>query len=89
MLEERYWDSHYFLSIRISYPNEFDQKRARKIGVEPGGEIMIHGRPNEPRYSDEYYRHFDWTDGCIAVSNTDMLDIWRLTTDNIPIDILP
>jgi murein L,D-transpeptidase YafK len=89
MLEERFWDSHYFLSIRISYPNKFDQNRARKNGVDPGGRIMIHGRPNEPRYSDEYYRHFDWTDGCIAVSNTDMLDIWRLTTDNIPIDILP
>lgn len=81
--------SDYFLSIRISYPNETDRKVARQKGVHPGGQIMIHGQPNTPTYSAGYYRQADWTNGCIAVSNSDMIDIWLMTPSRVPIEILP
>jgi hypothetical protein len=71
--------SEFFLSLEVSYPNDEDRARARKIGVPPGGLIMIHGQPNLPRKSPEYYENFDWTNGCIAVSNSDMVDIWLRT----------
>ena len=84
---EKYSD--FFLSIRISYPNSADASRARSGGHAPGGAIMIHGLPNNPTRSPDYYRRTDWTNGCIAVSNADMVDIWLMTTRNTPIDILP
>ena len=71
--------SDYFLSLEVSYPNDEDRARAKKSGVPPGGLIMIHGQPNLPRKSPEYYANYDWTNGCIAVSNSDMVDIWLRT----------
>ena len=88
-LVERNSDSEFFLSIRISYPNIADAWRARSKGHAPGGAVMIHGQPNNPTRSPEYYRRTDWTNGCIAVSNADMVDIWLMTARNTPIDILP
>lgn len=82
-------NSQFFLSIEISYPNDEDQRRALAEGVPPGGLIMIHGQPNVPRKSVEYYTRNDWTDGCIAVSNSDMVDIWLRTNLGIPIEIRP
>lgn len=81
--------SDYFLSIRISYPDAADRAVARENGVDPGGQIMIHGQPNDPTYSLAYYRRADWTNGCIAVSNSDMIDIWLMTPDGVPIEIRP
>lgn len=88
-LVERNPDSDFFLSIRVSYPNETDVRRSRSNGHAPGGAIMIHGQPNNPTRSPEYYRRTDWTNGCIAVSNADMVDIWLMTAPNTPIQILP
>lgn len=88
-LVDRNADSDFFLSIRISYPSPADSSRARSKGRAPGGAIMIHGLPNHPTRSPEYYRLTDWTNGCIAVSNSDMVDIWLMTTRNTPIDIFP
>ena len=82
-------NSEYFLSIRISYPDVRDRREAQKEGVDPGGAIMIHGQPNVPTRSEAYYRTQDWTNGCIAVSNSDMIDIWLMTGDNTPIEIRP
>jgi hypothetical protein len=81
--------SDFFLSIQVSYPNDTDVKRARKNGWDSGGSIMIHGLPNQLKHTPAYYASSDWTDGCIAVSNSDMLEIWLLITDNAPIEILP
>lgn len=81
--------SEYFLSIEVSYPNEVDVARAKQMGVSPGGLIMIHGLPNTPRKTLDYYRKTDWTDGCIAVSNSDMVEIWMMTPPDTPIEILP
>lgn len=88
-LDMRNPHSDYFLSIHISYPNTEDRLEARQNGLDPGGQIMIHGQPNSPTYSAAYYRRADWTNGCIAVSNSDMIDIWLMTPDRVPIEILP
>lgn len=88
-LETKNSSSDYFLSIKVSYPNAEDRARARALGVDPGGQIMIHGLPNEPKYSEGAYRGSDWTDGCIAVSNSDMIDIWLMTSTNTAIEIRP
>jgi len=81
--------SDYFLSMQVSYPNDSDLKHARRNHWDTGGSIMIHGLPNQLKHDPSYYESRDWTDGCIAVSNSDMLEIWLLTPDNAPIEILP
>ena len=81
--------SDYFLSIQISYPNAEDLERAHAHHWQTGGSIMIHGLPNRLKNSPWYYQHNDWTDGCIAVSDADMVEIWLLTRDGTPIDIQP
>lgn len=82
-------NSEYFLSIQVSYPNDIDIARARKQGMRPGGAIMIHGQPNTPRKPRDYYTNVDWTEGCIAVSNSDMVEIWLMTPPDTPIEIQP
>ncbi|HEX6994013.1 MAG TPA: L,D-transpeptidase family protein [Gammaproteobacteria bacterium] len=89
VLESRNPSSDYFLSIKVSYPNAEDRARAKALGVDPGGQIMIHGLPNNPRRDEKSYLGWDWTDGCIAVSNSDMIDIWLMTQDSTPIEIRP
>jgi murein L,D-transpeptidase YafK len=81
--------SDFFLSIQVSYPNNLDVQKAQRNGWQPGGSIMIHGLPNDPRHGPDYYATQDWTDGCIAVSNADMVEIWMMTSDNVPIEIKP
>jgi murein L,D-transpeptidase YafK len=81
--------SDYFLSLGVSYPGPEDRRRASAAGVRPGGNIMIHGLPNRPSRPLRYYQTRDWTNGCIAVANAEMVDIWLLTPDNTPITILP
>ncbi len=81
--------SDYFLSLEVSYPNDLDLERARRNRWEPGGSIMIHGLPNTLKRPPDYYASRDWTNGCIALSNSDMLEIWLLTPDNVPIEIQP
>jgi len=88
-LARRNTRSDFFLSIQVSYPNKNDELRARKNRWEPGGLIMIHGLPNALKHPPDYYSSNDWTDGCIALSNSDMVEVWMRTQDNIPIDIYP
>ena len=89
LLDARNPNSEFFLSIHVSYPDARDRREAAKLGVDPGGAIMIHGQPNEPTRSETYYKTQDWTNGCIAVSNSDMIDIWLMTGENTPIEIRP
>ena len=88
-LEWKNAESDYFMALKVSYPNERDRALAAAAGVDPGGMIMIHGDPNNGRYSAMRSQGMDWTDGCIAVSNSDMVDIWLMTTEGMPIDIRP
>ena len=89
VLDSRNANSEFFLSIHVSYPSQQDRREARSQGVAPGGAIMIHGQPNEPTRSEAYYETQDWTNGCIAVSNSDMIDIWLMTGEYTPIEIRP
>jgi murein L,D-transpeptidase YafK len=89
LLTDRLLDSQYFLAIQVSYPDTSDIEKARQLGVQPGGRIMIHGQPNAPKHSAAFYEINDWTNGCIAVSNSAMIDIWQLTTENTPVIIEP
>ncbi len=88
-LTRRNTHSDYFLSILVSYPNSEDARRARSHHEDPGGSIMIHGLPNNLRHPPDYYASADWTDGCIALSNADMVELWLMTQDNIRVEILP
>jgi murein L,D-transpeptidase YafK len=88
-LSRRNARSDFFLSVQVSYPNDADLARARRNHWQSGGSIMIHGLPNSLKHPPEYYEKHDWTDGCIAVTNADMVEIWLLTPDNTPIDIRP
>ena len=89
LLTRRLVESDFFMAIEISYPNREDLNSARLSGVDPGGYIMVHGQPIEPRKPSRYYEKYDWTDGCIAVSNAAMTEIWQLTRVNTPITIFP
>ena len=81
--------SDYFLSIQVSYPNAEDLQRAQRNRWEVGGSIMVHGWPNNLRHPPDYYANTDWTDGCIALSNADMVEFWLLSPDNMTIEITP
>jgi len=88
-LTRRNTHSDYFLAIQVSYPNAVDERHARARRWNPGGSIMVHGLPNNLRHAPDYYANQDWTDGCIALANADMVEFWLLTHDNMPIDIMP
>lgn len=75
------------LSLHISYPDNDDIEQARRAGYDPGGNIMIHGLPNGWGAVGGLHRLIDWTDGCIAVTNDEMREIWSLTPDGTPITI--
>ncbi len=82
--------SRFNLALHVSYPNAQDRWYAASRGVDPGGEIYIHGQPNggvNPARLAE--RGWDWTDGCIAVTNPEMQEIWALVRDGTPIEIRP
>ncbi|WP_292663540.1 L,D-transpeptidase family protein [Nitratifractor sp.] len=81
--------SHYYRAIHVSYPGPKDRARAKKLGVDPGGAIMIHGQPNWWGWLSVIRQRFDWTAGCIAVSNGDMDEIWQAVDPGTPIEIRP
>jgi murein L,D-transpeptidase YafK len=88
-LDWRNPDSDFYKSIHISYPNDKDRELASAWGLNPGGSIMIHGLPNNAEGMEFAYLGLDWTNGCIAVSNAEMDEIWQLVSDGTPIRILP
>ena len=81
--------SEFYRSIHISYPNAADRARARRLGVSPGGDVFLHGWPNGYRPSAQSEDLGDWTDGCIAVTDSEMDEIWRAVPDGTPIEIRP
>lgn len=83
IIDRRNPNSEYHLSIGISYPNAEDIARAREAGVNPGGDIFIHGTPRPFRRND------DWTAGCIAVTNAEMRLIYAMVQNGTPITIYP
>lgn len=84
-------NSNFYKAIHISYPNEQDRLNSRRLGYNPGGNILLHGLPNYIQ-SDSMRRQYanrDWTKGCIAVQNHEMDEIWELVPEGTPIRILP
>ena len=81
--------SSYYKSLHVSYPNEQDRDHAFRLGVDPGGMIMVHGLPNwyRPGLADWLFLGRDWTNGCIAVTNDEMEEIWHAVDDGTPIMI--
>lgn len=82
-------DSAYYKAIHISYPNAQDSAAAQARGVRPGGQIMIHGQKNGLGHLAAVTQRFDWTIGCIALSNEDMDLLWSVIQEGTPIEITP
>ncbi len=78
-----------YLSLHISYPDAGDLAGANRRGVPPGGDIMIHGLPNGWGWLGPIHHLVDWTDGCIAVTNAEMREIWARVPNGTPIRIDP
>ena len=89
ILDYKKEDSAFYKAIHISYPNENDIAKAKEKGVEPGGLIMIHGQKNGFGWLSWLSQNFNWTNGCIAVTNKEMDEIWNLVKVGTPIEILP
>jgi murein L,D-transpeptidase YafK len=85
-IDTRNPQSAYYLSLRISYPNGDDRAYAQNRGLSPGGDIFIHGQPNALPLGRV---PGDWTDGCIALSNSEMDQLWVAVADGTPIEIRP
>lgn len=81
--------SAFYRSLHVSYPSASDAARARAAGHSPGGDIMIHGTRNGLGWLGRMHRAVDWTDGCIAVSDAEMDELYRVVPDGTPIDIRP
>ena len=88
-LDWRKVSDRYNLAMHVSYPNVSDAARARREGVEPGGMIMIHGTPLNDEYPEWFFHTLDWTEGCIAMKNADMREVWSLVKDGTLIEIRP
>ncbi len=89
IIDARNKDSRYHLSLHISYPNEKDKKRAKELGVSPGGDIMIHGIKNGLSWVGDLHTEVDWTKGCIAVTDEEIEEIDRLAPNGTIVEIRP
>jgi murein L,D-transpeptidase YafK len=81
--------SQFHLSLHISYPSAADRQRAAKLGARPGGAIMIHGLARPFAYLGPLHRQTDWTDGCIAVTNAEIEEIWKWVAVGTKVEIKP
>lgn len=89
VLDRRNAHSQFHKSIHISYPNAKERAAARVNGVSPGGDVFVHGLPNGYGRIGAAHRLRDWTDGCIAVSDEEIEEIWNAVPDGTPIEIRP
>jgi tetratricopeptide (TPR) repeat protein len=89
VIDSRNKDSRHHLSLHISYPNEKDVKRAKELGVSPGGDIMIHGIKNGFSWVGDFHTEVDWTKGCIAVTDEEIEEIDRLAPNGTIVEIRP
>ena len=88
LLDYKKDDSAFYKAIHISYPNQNDIENAKKRGVNPGGFIMIHGQRNGLSWLSFASQFFNWTNGCIAVTNSEMDEIWLAVDAGTPIEIV-
>ncbi|MES2630120.1 MAG: L,D-transpeptidase family protein [Bacteroidota bacterium] len=88
LIDDKNPNSIFFLNLGISYPSEDDIRNAAALGKSPGGLIKIHGQPNDPARIP-HYPCADWTRGCIALSNSDMSELYELVATGTIIEIVP
>jgi murein L,D-transpeptidase YafK len=89
IIDFRQEHSNYFKALHISYPSPADLKRSSALHLPAGGNIFIHGEPNRPTKPVSYYKTRDWTNGCIALSDEDLQDLWDLTAGQTHVEIVP
>lgn len=89
IIDSRNVDSRFHLALHISYPNEIDREITDLAGVSPGGNIMVHGTGDEYAWMGKFHTLLNWTEGCIAVTNYEIEEIWRLVPDGTVIEIRP
>ena len=89
VLDSRNLHSQFYKSIHISYPSARDRAAARRKGVSPGGDVFVHGLPKGYGWVGASHRAKDWTDGCIAVTDQEIDEIWLAVPDGTPIEIRP
>jgi murein L,D-transpeptidase YafK len=88
-IDSRNQRSRFHLSLHISYPQPADEKRAAQLGRSPGKDIMIHGLPNGLGWIGRLHRIFDWTAGCIALTNPEIEEVWKTAQDGTVVEIRP
>lgn len=88
-IDAKYEHSAYHKALHVSYPNAEDRKRSARLGASPGGAIMIHGLPNGKGWVGGRHRLYDWTLGCIAVTDEEIDEVWNLVPAGTPVDIRP
>jgi murein L,D-transpeptidase YafK len=88
-VDGRNTQSGFHRSLRISYPNAADRALAAELGVRPGGDIMIHGLSRKGRLAGREHVRWDWTDGCIAVTDAEIEEIWSLVRNGTAVEIRP
>lgn len=79
--------SKFHLALHISYPQTADEQRAQRLGISPGGDIMIHGLGREFSWVGSRHLLSDWTEGCIAVTDSEIEEIWELVPDGTPVEV--
>ncbi|SRR6266496_956870 len=89
LIDSRNAESKFHRSLHISYPNMADREHARKLGISAGGDVFIHGLPNGYGFVGPAHRARDWTDGCIAVTDQEIEEIWKLVDNGTPVEIRP
>jgi murein L,D-transpeptidase YafK len=88
-IDARNAGSQYHRALHVSYPNDVDRARAQTLGVDPGGDIMIHGLPNGQGAVGLAHRSYDWTNGCVAVTDQEIEEIWSAVPIGTPVRIKP
>ena len=88
-IDERQPNSRYHLALHISYPDAVHRARSQAIGAEPGGDIMIHGLPNGLGAAGSTHRETDWTNGCVALTDQEIEEIWSVVPIGTPVQIKP
>ncbi len=82
-------NSKFHQALHLSYPNQSDRERAARAGARPGGDVEIHGIENGLGWIGGWHRRIDWTDGCIAVTDTEIEEIWKMVPVGAPVEIKP
>jgi murein L,D-transpeptidase YafK len=89
VIDKKLMYSGFHRALHVSYPNAADRARAAVLGVSPGGDIMIHGLKNGLGWLGPLHHFSDWTQGCIAVTNAEIEEIWAMVAEGTPVEIVP